>query len=75
MNPLQALDLLASEASALLETCLGVGSTTAPGAMILLPEGAPVTFRSVLTDPPTREEQLAVFREADGSDWSDGDEG
>jgi H+/gluconate symporter-like permease len=75
MNPLHALDLLASEANALFETYLGVGSSISPEVMTLLPAGAPAAFRSVLMDAPAREEQLAVFREVDGSDWSDSDEG
>jgi hypothetical protein len=75
MNPLHALDLLASEATALFETYLGVGSSISPQALTLIPEGAPAAFRSVLHDAPAREEQLAVFRETDGSDWCDADEG
>jgi len=42
---------------------------------MLAPGGGSVGFRSVLIDAPAREEQLAVFRESDGADWSDSDEG
>ncbi len=75
MNPLQALDLLASEATALFETYLGVGASISPEAMTLLPEGMPASFHSVLTDRLPNEERLAVFRESDGSDWFESDEG
>jgi|GEM_PF-7035162 hypothetical protein len=75
MNPLHALDLLASEANALLETYLGAGTAVSPQALMLAPGGGSVGFRSVLIDAPAREEQLAVFRESDGADWSDSDEG
>ena len=75
MNPLHALDLLASEANALLETYLGAGAAISPHALMLSPGGDSAGFRSVLIDAPAREEQLAVFRESDGADWTDSDEG
>ena len=43
--------------------------------LMLAPSGGPAGFQAVLLDPPIREEQLAVFRESDGADWSDSDEG
>ena len=75
MNPLHALELLASEANVLLETYFGVGTEGSAQGLMLAPSGGPAGFQAVLLDPPIRVEQLAVFRESDGADWSDSDEG